>query len=44
VDAALDSDIELLECALRCMEASVNATLQTWREMLKPALAESEAA
>lgn len=33
VDAALDSDIELLECALRCMVTSVNATLLTWREM-----------
>jgi hypothetical protein len=33
VDAALESDIELLECALQCMVLSVNATLATWREI-----------
>jgi hypothetical protein len=33
VDAALDGDIALLECALRCTVASVNAILATWREM-----------
>jgi hypothetical protein len=33
VHAALDSDIELLECALRCMVLSLNATLTTWREI-----------
>jgi hypothetical protein len=46
VDAALDSDIDLLEYALRCMVASVNVTLTTWRElrgMRQPAW-ESEAA
>jgi hypothetical protein len=36
VDAALDGDIALLECALRCTVASVNATLATWREMRAP--------
>jgi hypothetical protein len=33
VDAALDGDVELLECALRCMVMSVDAAMLPWREM-----------
>jgi hypothetical protein len=33
VDCALDGDEAMLECALRCMVASVNATLHRWREL-----------
>ena len=33
IDCALDGDVAELACALRCVVASVNATLATWREM-----------
>jgi hypothetical protein len=32
-DFALDDDEAALECALRCMVASINTTLTTWREL-----------